>query len=186
MPLVAIFNRLFRKDPALEAGRALYAAAVEQARAPALYETMGAPDTIEGRFEQVALHVYLVMRRLKQGEAAKRVSQCLFDAMFQNMDDSLREIGVGDLQVGKKIRTLAENFYGRIGAYEKALKEEAPGEELTHALGRNIFLDEQAPGAQAFADYVRKVDAALSQQPSARIIGGIVAFPPVVSAGSSL
>mgnify|MGYP001258874975 FL=1 len=89
-----MFKALFKKDPALEAGRALYAASVEQARTPALYASLGAPDTVEGRFEMVALHVWLVMRRLKGDERAKKVSQCLFDAMFQNMDDSLRELGV--------------------------------------------------------------------------------------------
>lgn len=178
-----LFDRFFRKDPSLEAGRALYSAAVEQARSPALYSVMGAPDTVEGRFEQVALHVYLVMRRLKGEESAKRVSQCLFDAMFQNMDDSLRELGVGDLQVGKKIRKLAENFYGRIGAYENAMKDDAADDALAEALGRNIFTDEQAAQAEDFAAYVRKVETALSSQPLARIIGGIVTFPPVQSHG---
>lgn len=174
-----ILDRFFRKDPSLEAGRALYSAAVEQARSPALYTVMGAPDTVEGRFEQVALHVYLVMRRLKGDESAKRVSQCLFDAMFQNMDDSLRELGVGDLQVGKKIRKLAETFYGRIGAYENAMKDDAEEPALAKALGRNIFSDEAAAQAEFFAAYVRQVEAALSGQPLARIVGGIVTFPPV-------
>ena len=109
--------RFFKKDQALEAAQALYAAAVTQAREAPLYEEFGTPDTVEGRFEQVALHVYLVLRRLKGDESgARKVSQKLFDVMFQNMDDSLRELGVGDLSIGKKIRKLAENFYGRVGA----------------------------------------------------------------------
>ncbi|WP_428408351.1 ubiquinol-cytochrome C chaperone family protein [Hyphococcus sp.] len=174
-----MFKTLFRKDPALEAGRALYAAAVEQARTPALYDRLGAPDTVEGRFEMVALHVWLVMRRLKGDEGAKKVSQCLFDAMFQNMDDSLRELGVGDLQVGKKIRKLAENFYGRIGAYEAAMKDDAPEGALAEALSRNICEKQMAETAPQFADYVRRADAHLQNQPAARIVGGIVVFPPV-------
>ncbi len=174
-----MFKTLFRKDPALEAGRALYAAAVEQARTPALYGRLGAPDTVEGRFEMVALHVWLVMRRLKGDESARKVSQCLFDAMFQNMDDSLRELGVGDLQVGKKIRKLAENFYGRIGAYEAAMKDDAPGDALGEALSRNIFEKQTTETAPLFADYVRRADAHLQNQPAARIAGGIVVFPPV-------
>ena len=169
---------LFRKGPALEAGRALYSAAVEQARTAPLYARLGAPDTVEGRFEMVALHVYLIMRRLKGEPAAKAVSQQLFDAMFQNMDDSLRELGVGDLQVGKKIRTLAENFYGRIGAYEEGLKDGAPADALARALGRNIFENEAAPQAEGFALYVRSADDSLKQQPAARIAAGIVMFPP--------
>lgn len=174
-----MFKTLFRKDPALEAGRALYSAAVEQARSPALYARLGAPDTVEGRFEMVALHVWLVMRRLRGDAAAKKVSQCLFDAMFQNLDDSLRELGVGDLQVGKKIRKLAENFYGRIGAYEEAMKEDAAENELAKALSRNIFEQALAETGPAFADYVRRANAKLENQPGARIAGGIVVFPPV-------
>lgn len=170
---------MFRGDPGLDAGRALYAAAVEQARSPALYSDLGAPDTVEGRFEMVALHAYLIMRRLKGDRTAKGVSQHLFDAMFQNMDDSLREMGVGDLQVGKKVRKLAENFYGRVGAYEPALEAGASDETLVQSLGRNIFENEAAPEARQFAAYVRKVDLALAAQPAARITRGIVVFPAV-------
>ncbi|MCK5747013.1 MAG: ubiquinol-cytochrome C chaperone [Oricola sp.] len=174
-----MFKALFRKDPSFEAGRALYAAAVEQARQPALYRDFNAPDTVEGRFEQVALHVYLVMRRLKGDEAAKKASQSLFDVMFQNMDDSLRELGVGDLQVGKKVRALAENFYGRIGAYEAALKDEAPAADLGAALARNIYGVASSKDAEALADYVRAADAFLARQPAARIANGVVSFAPV-------
>ena len=176
-----MFKSLFKKDPAHEAGRALYAAAVEQARSPALYGALGAPDTVEGRFEMVALHVWLVMRRLKGEETAKNVSQCLFDAMFQNMDDSLRELGVGDLQVGKKVRKLAENFYGRIGAYEAAMKDGAPEDDLAQALSRNIFEQTMAQTAPAFAAYVRQVDETLADQPAARVASGIVVFPQVTA-----
>lgn len=173
-----MFKALFRKDPSVEAARALYAAAVEQARTPALYRDFGAPDTVEGRFEQVALHVWLVMRRLKDGEAAKKTGQCLCDAMFHDMDDSLRELGVGDLQVGKKVRKLAENFYGRIGAYEAALKADADEGALAGALARNVYGVEKSDSAEALADYVRRADTYLAGQPAARIANGIVMFPP--------
>lgn len=172
----------FRKDAAFEAGEALYAAAVEQARTPALYACLGAPDTVEGRFEMVAIHVWLVMRRLKQGgPGVRKVSQAMFDAMFRNLDDSLRELGVGDLSVGKKIRKLAENFYGRIGAYETALASRDES-ELAAALGLNVFEKEDAPAAKDFADYVRRAAAAIEDQPTARIAGGIVRFPDPVEA----
>lgn len=173
-----MFKALFKKDPALEAGRALYAAAVEQARAPVLYRDFGAPDTVEGRFEQVALHVYLIMRRLKGDAAAKKAGQSLFDAMFQNMDDSLRELGVGDLQVGKKVRKLAENFYGRIGAYESALDDDADEGALAEALARNVYGVEACEDAVALAAYMRRADDYLAAQPAARIANGVVMFPP--------
>ncbi|WP_411818680.1 ubiquinol-cytochrome C chaperone family protein [Hyphococcus sp. DH-69] len=175
----SLFSAFFKKSPSLEAGRALYAAAVDQARSAPLYEQLGAEDTVEGRFEQVALHVYLVMRRLKTEPGAREVSQCMFDAMFQNMDDSLREMGVGDDAVGKKVRKMAESFHGRIAAYEDALAPDAPDDDLVRALGRNLFENEEAPAAPKFAKYVRSLDAALHAQPHARIAGGIVLFPPL-------
>jgi cytochrome b pre-mRNA-processing protein 3 len=177
-----MFKALFKKNPALEAGRALYAAAVEQARAERLYTDAGVPDTVEGRFEMVALHVYLLMRRLKADDAkeaavSKDVSQSLLDAMFQNMDDSLRELGVGDLVVGKKIRKLAESFYGRIGAYETAFGGDKPGVALAAAMARNIFESGDSEVAQKLAIYVRNADNVLQSQSPQRIAGGIVSFP---------
>ena len=168
----------FKKDPALEAGEALYAAAVEQARQPALYRQFGTPDTVEGRFEQVAIHVYLILRRLKNdAPGADKVAQKLFDVMFQNFDDSLRELGVGDMSIGRKIRALAENFYGRVAAYEDALSPNAPKADLATALGRNIFEDENADSASGLADYVRETAVLIDAQPVSRIVGGIVRFP---------
>ena len=168
----------FRKDPAVDAGDALYAAAVEQARSAALYTNFEVPDTVEGRFEMITLHVYLILRCLKGDEAgAPKVGQRLFDAMFQNLDDSLRELGVGDLSVGKKIRKLAENFYGRVGAYEDALKAESAPEMLAQTLGRNVYLDPDAPSAVRLAGYVKSTAAAIEAQSVARLVGGIVQFP---------
>ncbi len=174
----------FRSDPAMEAGQALYDAAVTQARMPALYEDFVVPDTLEGRFEMIALHVYLILRRLKGDERTqKNVSQKLFDVMFQNMDDSLRELGVGDLSVGRKIRTLAENFFGRVAAYEGALrKDEANNDDpgaLAAALARNVYEKEAATGAVKLAAYVRAAAALIDDQPPARIAGGIIRFPEI-------
>ena len=175
----------FKKDPALDAGEALYAAAVEQARQSALYLEYEVPDTVEGRFEMVVIHVYLVLRRLKdEVPGAKKVGQKLFDAMFQNMDDSLRELGVGDLSVGRKIRTMAENFYGRAAAYEEALGEFSDVENqtlsgLSKALGRNVYADEDAAKAGLLAHYIQTTAAFIDRQPIARITGGIVQFPDV-------
>jgi len=169
---------LFRKRPVQQEAAALYAAAVEQARAVPFYADFGVPDTVEGRFEQITLHVYLILRVLKgQGPQAKKLSQALFDVMFQNMDDGLRELGVGDLSVGKKIRKLAENFYGRIGAYEAALADDAGNADLAKALGRNIFEDETAPAAAALAGYMRIAAALIEAQPIDDILLGRILFP---------
>ncbi|MET0271566.1 MAG: ubiquinol-cytochrome C chaperone family protein, partial [Phenylobacterium sp.] len=100
-----LLDRLFRPRPAIAKGQALYARAVEQSREPALYEALGAPDTVEGRFEIYTLHVVLLLDRLRrQGDQAKETSQHLFDTYVKALDHALREMGVGDLSVGKKMR----------------------------------------------------------------------------------
>src|SRR5437868_7409072 len=117
-----MLKNLFKPRPAQIAGRALYAAAVAQARTPGLYAELGAPDTPEGRFEVYSLHVYLLLERLKgQGPQAADTAQALFDTYVSSLDNSLRELGVGDTSVGKRMRKLGEAFYGRVNAYEKAL-----------------------------------------------------------------
>lgn len=173
-----MISSLFKKDPAAEAADALYAAAVEQARAAPFYADLGVPDSVEGRFEMIALHVYLILRRLK-GDApgAKKTAQRLFDAMFRNMDDSLRELGVGDLVIGKKIRKLAENFFGRVGAYDAALEAGPEDGALAEALARNVYESPAPETAAALSAYVRAAATLLDEQPPSRLVGGIVRFP---------
>ncbi|MEM8936734.1 MAG: ubiquinol-cytochrome C chaperone family protein [Pseudomonadota bacterium] len=167
---------LFKRNAAETAGEALYAAIVEQARTPKFYAEWGVPDTTMGRFEMVALHAFLVIRRLSAGDrAAKKVSQNLLDAMFRNLDHTLRELGVGDLSVAKKMRNLAENFYGRSAAYEDALKEDDDG-KLQEALMRNVYTGMPPTHAPQLTSYVRALDRALGGQPLERLASGIVQF----------
>lgn len=126
---------LFKKDTQREGAQSLYIAAMEQSRLPVFYTSYGVPDSFDARFDLVTLHVYLLMRALKKAGGGKGdpsqtsdrsaecrdMSQKLFEAMFRNLDDTLREMGVGDLSVSKKIRPMAEAFYGRVAAYEAAL-----------------------------------------------------------------
>lgn len=176
-----MFKSLFRKDPSADAGDALHIAVVEQARQVEFYEGYGVPDTTEGRFEMVVLHAWLVLRRLKSEEAqgAKAVSQKLFDAIFADLDASLREMGVGDMIVGKKIRKLAENFYGRMGAYEEAIDETASTgqEQLAKALARNVYEASDQKVALRLSNYVRHAAVFLKEQPQSRLVGGLVRFP---------
>jgi cytochrome b pre-mRNA-processing protein 3 len=170
---------LFRKDPARSAAESLFEAAVEQSRRPEFYTALGVEDSVEGRFELMALHVYLLLRRLKGAAGASRLSQRLLDAMFANVDDALREIGVGDLSMGRKIRKMAESFYGRIGAYEAALA--APSDDaLAAAIARNVYGAEQAAGVAGLAGYVRRAVTMLDNQPAGRIESGIAQFPATV------
>src|SRR5262249_5341195 len=147
--------RLFRRDPRTATITALYGAIVAQARTPEFYLTFGAPDTAEGRFDLIVLHLALFCRRLgREGLGsegahglAQSLSQGVFDMFCRDMDHSLREMGVGDLTVPKKMQKLGEAFYGRLEVYDRALAE--PGDDaLTAALARNV-LGAEAPMAGA-------------------------------------
>ncbi len=169
--------RLFQRSPHLPAARALYEAVVAQARQPAFYAEGGVPDTIDGRFDLIALHAFLVMRRLKRdGEAARDLSQALFDIMFADMDQSLREMGVGDMGVGPKVKRMAKAFYGRVAAYEEGLAGEDA--TLAAALCRNLFRKTEPTAAQvaAVVAYMRREDAALAGQDGAELARGRVRF----------
>ncbi|MFN4142933.1 ubiquinol-cytochrome C chaperone family protein [Aestuariivirga sp.] len=144
------------------------------ARHPVFYADWGVPDTLDGRFDMISLHTFLVLDRLKGAEAEFR--QDLVDELFRDMDRSLREMGVGDLSVGKKVRKMAEVFYGRVAAYDRAL---AGGEEgaLDAAIARNIFPD-GAPGAgpRLLAAHVLAQRAHLAAQEAAAIARGSIGF----------
>jgi cytochrome b pre-mRNA-processing protein 3 len=167
-----LFDRLFRRRPARAAGRSLYASVVEQARTPALYADLGAPDTVEGRFEIYTLHVVLLLDRLKrQGAAAAETAQSLFDTYVAQLDHALRELGVGDLSVGKKMRRLGEAFYGRVKSYEQAFAELPATAELEAVLGRTVYAEaDTAPGA--LAAYVLAQRDALARQPLEGLLAG--------------
>ena len=125
----------------------LYTEIVRQARQPEFYNNLGIPDTSNGRFDLIALHAFIIMKRLKSiGKNGETLSQALFDCMFQDIDKNLREMGVGDLSVGKKIKNLAAAFYGRIKAYEDALLK--TDEFVVAAFKRNIYLDSQPSSKQ--------------------------------------
>jgi cytochrome b pre-mRNA-processing protein 3 len=169
-----ILKRLFQRPPPAE--REGYAAIVAAARHPLLYAECGVEDSLDGRFDMIALHAFLVLDRLKGADAAFR--QALVDELFQDMDRSLREMGVGDLSVGKKVRKMAEVFYGRIAAYDRALA--GPEGELAAAIARNVFPDSPeaagSPGVQRLAAYVLDQRAHLAGQPVAAIVAGKVNF----------
>ncbi|WP_394761089.1 ubiquinol-cytochrome C chaperone family protein [Phenylobacterium sp.] len=168
-----LLNRLFRPRPARAAGHALYVGAVAQSRVPAFYSELGAPDTVEGRFEIYSLHIVLLLDRLRgHGELATDVSQKLFDTYVSFLDNALREMGVGDLSVGRKMRKLGEAFYGRCKSYETAfaaLPDQGPLEAL---IGRTVYAEADAAPAPRLADYVVAQRAALGAQPLDRLLAG--------------
>ena len=175
----AMFQRLrFREDPRGNIRR-LYGAIVAQARAPEFYTDYGVPDTIEGRYDMVVLHVYLVFRRLAEaGEAARARGQEMFDLFIEDMDASMRELGVGDLSVPRKMRAMAEGYYGRAGVYDAALLD-AADDKLAAALLRNVYAGNgnAKAGARRLARYVRHAEKRLAGTHAGEVENGAVAFP---------
>jgi cytochrome b pre-mRNA-processing protein 3 len=170
-------DRLFRPKTPLLAGRALYAAVVAQSRRPALYDGLCVPDTVEGRFEAYTLHVVLLLDRLRgEGPQAAETAQGLFDTYVKALDDALREMGVGDLSVGKKMRKLGEAFYGRVKSYEAAFAVLPERAELEALLGRTALDGVEAAAVPALADYVLAQRAALAKAPLAGLLEGQAAW----------
>jgi cytochrome b pre-mRNA-processing protein 3 len=139
---------------------------------------MNVPDTVEGRLELLILHMALILRRLREGDAeARAVGQAAFDLFCTDMDRSMRELGVSDIAVPKKMKRMGEAFYGRSATYDQALATPS-GAGLAEALARNLY-DGAAPHgmAAAAAAYARAAAAALAAEPAARIAAGAPVFP---------
>src|SRR5947209_7130693 len=128
----------FRSDPVGRAAELAYGRVIEQARQPAFFAELGVPDTLDGRFELICLHAFLYLHRLKREQKrAAPLGQQFFDTMFADFDRSLREMGTGDLSVGREVKRMAQAFYGRIAAYERGLAGD--DSVLEPALARNLF-----------------------------------------------
>jgi len=187
----SLFQRIFPGNRQEKPARDLYEAVVLQARSPEFYSDWGVPDSVDGRFELLLLHCWLVMRRLRgEGEEAATLSQTLFDTLIYDLDQSLRVSGVGDLKVGPKLKAMGQAFYGRIRAYDEGL--EAPAAAvLEAALRRNLYgtlAETSAEVPAVMADYVRREAAALAAQPADELLRGRVSFgtppgPPPAAVG---
>lgn len=173
---------LFRRKPMERPGFQLYTAAVMAARDPWFFgPAVGVPDTLDGRFDLVGLHVGVLIRRLHRDPDPRgaEAAQAVFDAMFLDMDMSLREMGVGDMSVGKRVKRMWEAFHGRAQAYAAALDADDRA-ALEAAVARNVFrgADDPAAGASALAAQAERIAQALATQPTASLLRGEVAFPP--------
>ncbi len=176
------FVPFWRRNPHERSGFLLYGLAVAAARDPYLYTVFGVPDTLNGRFDLVGLHAYLLIRRLRDLPVpAMDLAQAVFDAMFSDMDVNLREMGVGDLSVGKKVRRMWEAFHGRSRAYNSAM-DAADAEALAAALVRNVWLGQPARGAPGLARLAFAQAAHLAGQDLATFAAGQAAFLPASEA----
>jgi cytochrome b pre-mRNA-processing protein 3 len=176
------FNH-FRKPHAPPRGtiEAIYGMIVAQAREPLFYAGLGVPDTVNGRFDMVLLHLWMVLRRLRPAAGGAELSQALFDHFCADMDANLREMGVGDLTVPKRMQAFGEAFYGRVAAYDVALAE---GEAaLAQALCKNILNGEQIEHARQLAFYAETVIAALAGLDDVKLQKGSWRFPSPARVG---
>jgi cytochrome b pre-mRNA-processing protein 3 len=157
----------------------LYQELVNQARTPAFYRDLGVPDTPEGRFELVGLHVALVLRRLRfEGAPGSALGQELFDLMVADLDESLRQIGIGDLSVGRQVRRLAGHFYARLKALDDAFAA-APERALQAMARTNVYHGGAPPSERQLAALVRYLiaaEATLRAQPGVRLLAGRARF----------
>jgi cytochrome b pre-mRNA-processing protein 3 len=165
---------LFKRKPSTAEAERAYDAIVGQARTPFFYLEGGVPDTVDGRFDLIVLDAFLVIDRTNgQGKRAETFGQALFDTLFSDMDANLRAMGVSDLRIGKKVKEMAQAFYGRSVAYRDALAS-SDAEELADALRRNLYrqTDVDDNAVAVMTGYVRTQAGFLNDQPLELILAG--------------
>ncbi|KJC36002.1 ubiquinol-cytochrome C chaperone [Bradyrhizobium sp. LTSP885] len=177
------FNH-FRKPQVPPRGtiETIYGMIVTQAREPLFYRDLGVPDTVNGRFDLLLMHLWLVLRRFKSVEAGSDLSQALFDHFCTDMDDNLREMGVGDLTVPKRMQAFGEAFYGRTAAYDLALTDS--DEALAQSFCKNILNGANIDKAHELAAYARHAVTALARADAAALKQGAWSFPALQTAGA--
>ncbi|WP_454627658.1 ubiquinol-cytochrome C chaperone family protein [Bradyrhizobium cenepequi] len=161
----------------------IYGMIVAQAREPVFYRELAVADTVNGRFDLLLMHLWLVLRRLRAVEGDSGLSQALFDRFCEDMDDNLREMGVGDLTVPKRMKAFGEAFYGRSVAYDLALTD--GHEALANALCKNIFDGNDIEKARWLATYAERVAAVLDELDATALSGGSWKFPVPEQVGAA-
>ena len=165
---------LFRKNAPREPVYALYSAIVAQSRHPRFYAEYGVPDTVTGRFDMICLHLALLFRRLRgEGDQAREFRQAVFDLFFKDMDRSLREMGIGDLAIPKRIQKLVGVFYGLSDGLALAL-DSGDQAGLEALLRRNMLAEQPAAAAELLAAYAEQEAERLVRLSTATILSGSI------------
>ena len=174
-----IFGLFTKKNANRQIVERQYAALTAAARQPALYEGLGVPDTVMGRFEMLSAMLIVYFRRTRaSATSGQQIAQEIVDAFFEDVDHSIRELGVGDVSVPKRMKKFAGMFYGRLESYAAAL-DAADGDALSQALARNFHPDGagSAPDMRPLADYLARVEADFAGQDETRIETGTLVVP---------
>ncbi|MBV9955725.1 MAG: ubiquinol-cytochrome C chaperone [Pseudolabrys sp.] len=171
-----IWPLIFRRSRRAGTIDALYGMIVAQARLPVFYSEYGVPDTLHGRFDLLVLHLAMVFRRIRAGGGELQpLGQGIFDRFCLDMDENLREMGVGDLTVPKRMQKLGEAFYGRAQAYDEALAKD--DDAVAAAVARNIYGSERTDEGRPLTTYIRDTEVHLSHQDNASFASGQITFP---------
>ena len=165
------------KNPYAQAAHDVYAQCLSHARQPVFYQDLAVPDTFDGRFDLLLLHVYLILQRmLDENEIeAEAFNQALFDEIFKDMDQTLREMGIGDMGVPKHMRKMMKAFNGRMHAYAEAMEQG----DLKEALRKNLYGTVDDVDDSVLVKMVDEADRMLSvlkTQPIESISGGQIKF----------
>jgi len=147
----------------------LYTAVVTRAREPVFFVTFGVSDTLDGRFDLLTLHAWLVLDHLGKDSAHAGLAQAFVDRVFVGFDEALRELGAGDMGMGRRMKKLADAFYGRLKAYCEAAQSDAPQEAMADALTRNLYRGAEVALAAPMAAYVLKAKQHLSLTPEGAV-----------------
>ena len=167
---------LFRKNTATEPVYAIYSAIVAQSRQPVFYADWLVPDTVTGRFDMISLHMALLFRRLRAEQGGQKAfSQAVFDLFFKDMDRSLREMGVTDIGIPKKIQKMGNIFFGLLAAMNEAM-DRRDSAALAAVLARNIFDEGDGGHVQSLAAYMLAQDDVLAAQSADAIMAGTIQF----------
>lgn len=169
-----------KMTPEQQVALALYNEIVKAAREPVLYEKAGVPDTLEGRVECIGLHAFCLFRRMSGEARWDEIGGALSDEIVSDFDRSLREMGIGDMTIGKKVKRLAQIFFGRFDAYWGAVNGADGAEEFATVLRRGVYQEIDVPDAAivAMEAYVDRQATHLLQQTPKDILRGRLTFAP--------
>lgn len=169
----AFLKKIFAADPFRQPAHVAYVALVTQARKPFFYQECGVADSLDGRFDVIVLHIFLLTQRLKS--ESPEFLRAIWEVFFSDMDRSLREMGASDTGIGKRIKKMVQAFYGRIDSYEKTVANEA---EFKESLTRNLYRGSAVEETQLayLISYVYRNSEHLKKQDITAIIDGDLRF----------